>query len=471
MRLNKTIEQFYLAILKYAGMELDDEENIVNIREALGEVTLDDKPITLPYFDSLKNPQGRQFFHLLNESFSSPETAMFALYKRRLTLEINNRLFDLMAQLISVASDPKAQQQIKTTKLAELIGNIGEVDHSIIEGLLKMTKASTKTNDVGFIVDFFLKKNGSIKDVPYAAIGKVNFKLFKEIATNLEEGSGNYTVFGTKLRKKDLTAIYNTLMVIFPGLEDQSDNSVYIDGTDNKIFRYLNILLKVTYMVSSRINEIAGWMKKDGVGDVESIICPESWTEHLEDLYDMASEIRMIPSQTDLSVEAKKLKLDESKANQPEPIPQAPQPPQHQPPQFQPPQAPQQQQQFQQQQPAPQPQAQMSPEEIIRARMQNPMGGPHQPMYPQQQMMMMQPMMNQQQPFHTLPQWMQQEILRTQGQQNPQMMQQPQQPMYPQQQMMMQQQPMYPQQQMYQQPQHMYQPTMGFPMGNAVAPY
>ena len=441
MRLNKTMEEFYLSILDYAGMELDPEENIINKSETIGPLTLDGKDITLPYFDSLKNPNGRTFFHLLNENYTTPETSMFLLYKRRLTLEINVRLSSLVVSLIKIASDPKIQQRIGKTELVKVISDIGEADHSIVEAFLKMSKVSMKTNDEGFLVDFFLKKNGLVDDVPFAAIGKVNFKMYKEVNESLSETGGGYEVFGTKFRKKDLCTVSNVFTALFPDI----DTNNYTDGTDNKIFRYLNMLLKISYMIHVRINEIGEMIAElnDETLHADEIILKENWVDKLETLYGMAGIIRAIPNQTDLSSEAKRLKLDESKAaaaQQQAPVqqPSVQQAPVHQQqaPQFVPQPPPQptqmQQQPYQQQQPQ-----QLSAEDIIRNRMnmgqqfqQQPMMGMQQ-QYPQQ---FQQPM--QQAP---LPSWMQQDLMRGQ-QQNPQLQQQ-----LMQQQMLQQQQMQYPQ--------------------------
>lgn len=456
MRLNKTMEDFYLNVLDYAGLELDEEENIVNKDLKTGPFTIDDRDITLPYMDSLRNPQGRAFFHLLNENYTTPETSMFLLYKRKLTHELNLRLSGLVRALIVIASDAKLQQRVKSPELLDIITSIGEADYSIIEGFMKMSTKSAKVNDEGYLLNFFLKKNGSINKVPYSATGKVNFKLYNEIEANLDKAP--YTVYDVKLRKKDLSVVANVFEVIFPNLVNGEE---YIDGTDNKIFRYLNALLKVTYMVSARINEIGSLLAelKEESLFVEEIICEEKWVNQLEDLYGMASEIRLIPNQTDINSEAKRLKVNEEKAKQEQQaIQQAPQPPAFNPQQAQPQVQQQPQQQTQQPQQQPQQPEQLSPEEIIRRKALNPYGQqpglPQQPVYPPQQPMYggmnqfppQQPMYGGQNPGmsmpsgmqqQNLPSWMREELNNQSGQQVG-MQQQPvmQQPMYPPQQPM-----------------------------------
>jgi len=452
--LNPTIEAFYLSILDYSGLKVDDGI-IANIDEKIGDITIDDKPLALPYFSVLKNPNGKLIFHPLNENYTNPETSVFNLYKRRLTLEINTRLAALIVNLITLASDVQIQQKVKSSKLVDIISNIGEVDHSIIENFMLAAKNSRKVNDVGYILDIFLKKNGSIGDTPYPAIGKINFVMYNEISKSLEDKDREYRVFGSRLRKKDLLALNNIFNVIFPNI---SEKDVYVEGTDNKIFRYLNILIKTSYLITNRINELIKLINavKEPTINMDEFIFNHEWTKHLEELYSMSAQIRVIPNQDDVRVESTKLKIDESKAS----VDQAQNPPQFipQPQQIMQPQVVQPvMQQPMQQQP-------LAPEDIIKAGM-GYSGGlmPQQMMQPQfqQPMMMQQPMM---QPQVSTPQWVQQELVRSGVNPQQQMVQPMMQPQF-QQPMMMQQPMMQPQfqQPMMQQPM-MMQPQFQQPM-------
>lgn len=452
------MDRFYLSILEYAGLEYA-EAVIQPKSKKMNPITLNGKQLTLPYFDNLKDPKDRTVLHLLNENYIKPETAVFDLYKRTLTLELNLKLSHLVVTLINIASDPSIQAKAKSGALVDLIGSLGDLDVSVIEGFTNLFKAAKKEKDEGFLFDLYLKKNGSIKDTPYAAIGKVNFHSYNEMQRALEDRSLEYKVYGTKLRKKDLVALTNLFAVIFP--EIQSEDSL-IEGTDNKVFRYLNILLKTSYLVASRINELAEMLEelKEPSLNIESLVSDLSWTSELEELYGMADTIRLIPSQTDVRDEvSNKLRVDESKAAvAPQSV--ALQTPQ-QPPTFQPPpqQQPQPVAQPQQQTPTAPPTA----EDIIRG-LSTPQPPPMNP-WQQQQMMGQQQMMPPQQQVH-LPMWAQQEMMK---QQMPQQMPQQQQWQQPHQ---------YPQQQPWQQPQmqphmqpqqwqqpHQYPPQMQQQMG------
>ena len=52
-QLNPVMDKFYLSMLSYAGLSFDD--NIIkNTNDQLGDITIDGKHLTLPYFDNLK---------------------------------------------------------------------------------------------------------------------------------------------------------------------------------------------------------------------------------------------------------------------------------------------------------------------------------------------------------------------------------------------------------------------------------
>lgn len=456
--LNPVINKFYHSILDYAGLKAEDGV-ITNINEKIGEITIDDKPLALPYFNILKNPNGKLIFHPLNENYTNPETSIFNFYKRRLTLEINTRLAALIVNLLTLASDVQMQQKVKSSKLVDIVSNMGEVDLSILESFMTALKSSRKNNNEAFILDIFLKKNGSIGDTPYPAIGKINFLMYNEISKSLEDKDRDYKVFGYKLRKKDLLVFNNIFNIIFT---DISQKDVYVEGTDNKIFRYLNILIKTSYLITNRINEIIKLLNavKEPALNMDEFVFNHEWTKTLEDLYAMPAEIRIIPNQDDVRVESTKLRVNESKAA----VEQAPNAPQY---------IPQTQQVVQPQvvqqvMPQPTQQAPLSPEDIIKGTM-GYSGG----MMPQH--MMMQPMMQQpmmMQPPMATPQWIQQELVRTgvnpQQQMIQPMMQQPmmQQPMMQQPQF---QQPMM-QQPLFQQPMMQQQPMMGTNQGLQINP-
>lgn len=418
MNLNPIMEAFYKGILDYADLTIEDN-NITCKNSRLGAFTVEGRHVCLPYFELLKNPDNRMFFHLLNENYTSPENAVFDHYRNMLSFTINTRLAHLIVTAITLASEIKMQQKVTSGELINFISAVGEVNLTTLESFQKVLKAAFKKDQYAPLFEIYLKKNGEINGTPYAAIGKINFKLFEELRKALECPEKKYTVFDVKISKKDILTLYSVMEAIFPNI-DKKD--YYIEGTDNKIFRYLNALLKTSYLVTSRINEVGEQLVSinEPALAAEELISNHCWTEQLEKLYTMANEIRLIPSQVDINVEAKRLKVDESKAAQAQAQAATPvqQPTPTHPPAFNPNMVPQQQP-IQQQVQQPQ---QLSPEDIIRNSMQpqmNPM------MMPGMMMPGMVPGMN---PMGMMqqqtPAWVQAELMKEQQQQLQQQLQQ-----------------------------------------------
>lgn len=446
MQLHTTLEAFYLSMLEYSGMRY--EEGIIkSANEAINDMTIDGKHLTLPYFDNLKNPNNRHIFHPLNESYASPETVFIAAYKKRMTLEINLKLAAMINSLLQLCVDVGLQQKIKSPKLLRLVQQIGEIEpedskkigdfSSIVQkSFSSIIEKSQKLNEEAFIVDFHVKKNAQLKDTPYAAVGKVNFVLLNELNKALENRGEDYRVFGYRVRKKDILTLINVFHAVFAQVEDKDS---YSCGTDIKSFRFLNALLLATYRVTSTVNSVAKLLKeiKDPNLEVESIVSDLRWADSLEELYSLTSEIRAIPNQTNVALESNALKLKEPVQAQPTSVPippsfnpahvptsqpvapvqqQQPQPPQYQQPQPQQPmQAPprertvedviresvQQQSIYQNQQYAPQGYAQPPYPQQGYPQQGYPQPQPYPVQQPMQYAHQPQPYPQQQQPYYT----------------------------------------------------------------------
>lgn len=306
--MNPTIESFYLKILDYAGLAYKDGI-IVNKNEDLGELSIKGKHLTLPYMTNLKNPEGRAFFHLLNENYVNPENAVFSLYRKRLVTEINLKLINLFSILLEFSFRVGADA-IKDNQILEMISTIEDPDPPMLEALIKLCRKSKDEHDEGLLIDLFIKKNASHKNVSHGALVKVQFKVYRDLVKALEDKQ--YQVYGLKLRKKDIQAFVALYNIVFPNI---NDDDLYTDVTDNKVFRYLMALLKGSYLITSKINHIStiihGIEPKSYTKD--DYMFNDEWVGLFDKLADMTTEIRLIPNQTDLTLEETKLVVDEEK--------------------------------------------------------------------------------------------------------------------------------------------------------------
>lgn len=489
MSLNPKLNDAYIAILNYSGLTALDDGSIAILTNPKETVkTEGGKIYHLPYSRHLKRPEGKAIFHILHENYERPEAEAFETFKYNLLIEINTKLAILMATLITIASNPSEHKNVKSGALLELISEVGSIDpKSSIEPEMadilmdKMLPKAIEDRGMGSFVDFFIRKKGVVDGEDFKVIGKTSFIIYNELKKALADRA--YKPYGMTLRKKDVTAFLGTFKAIFPNVDEPD---AYNTGTDNVVFGFLNALLTTSYTVSHRINHIVDLLIHD-LGDSEalqSIYMDLKWVDHMEELYGLTTEIRMIPNQDDVRADANrsgKLKFNESQVlqqatpdlrNQVQKLPQptyAPQEPVQQQqqqyvPQQQQVQVPQQQvQQPQQQQP--------SIEQLVASGQYGAMMQPQQQMtqynnpFQQQQQQMMFQQQQMQQPQQ--PSWMNQPKYWNNGQgMTPQQQQYlaQQQQLQQMQQGMMQQNLMYNQQ--YQQPQQMLQPSV-FDMPNS----
>lgn len=436
------LDKFYRLMLSYAGLKAN-EDGMLLVKTGSEEPVLssDERTYYLPYRKHLKKPDGKKFFHVLNENYEKPEAEAFMIYKDNLLLEINSKLAFLMSTLIDIASQPDIQKSIKSRELIDILTKVGEVESDMSTTLMeKVLPKATRENGSGAFVDFFIRKDGIIDGIDYRVIGKTNFIIYKELVKALDERE--YKIFGQTVRKKDILAYVNVLDAIFPNITDEVQ---YSAGTDNVVFGFLNALFQVSYIVSDRINHVLDTIIEDIGGEtLEEIKMDLAWSEMLEDIYSLTDMIRYIPNQDDIVHEStRKLKVNESAVKnaevlqQPQPIqqPQTSNQVEYQPPQFDSSRVVKQQptsyntSQPQTQQPQQPQQHQPSLEERI-ANMGSGMGMSNQTQFVPQMPAYQQPTYNMYgQPYAQAPQmpvWLQQQMMQQQMMQQQQQFQPPQ---------------------------------------------
>jgi len=292
--MHETIERFYKSILEYAGLTYDPNKNIiVNISPHLGEFKVNGKYVTLPYKENLKHPKGNMIMHPLNENYVKPESSFFLAYKKRLTVEINLKICDLITKIINVASDPKMLSLVKSKSLIELFSSLNEVDIKFIDDFMRIIKKAMAEHEDGFIIDFILSKNTSSRFKYASAIGFVKFNMYNDVIQALEDKE--YKLYKQPIRKRDL----ENLKAIHEHLFQGNLSEDYYESTENKRFRYLTVLLKTSYLIASVVNSYINLINSDLKLKDEERIEPlnTDWTDIIQNLYELDKDIRLIPNQ------------------------------------------------------------------------------------------------------------------------------------------------------------------------------
>lgn len=308
MKMNETIEAFYINVLSFAGMGYDPEEHVIKHADSGEPFEIEGKQVALPYQEVLRNPNGKVIFHPLNEDYLKPNNATIDTFRLAIESYLNKRLGSLLINITAIATEAKLQKFIKNEEMIDIIANLGEVDGSMFDLLVKVYRWGSEVHGprVGF--KLHLKKDGTLNDEVKTAIGKYEWTIYKEVMSNF--GTGEYTHYGHKIRKKDSIFLRSLLEGVIPNIEDES---MWTESVTNKTFRWLSVILKTSYMLASRINELEEKfnMLSDELIKIEEPINLD-WAQPMGDLFGMITEIRKIPNQTNVVSEAKRLKLDES---------------------------------------------------------------------------------------------------------------------------------------------------------------
>lgn len=323
MQTHPKIIEFYKEIMLYAGLKFDESLNyFVPCSSIDVEFKINDQYVTLPTYENLKNPGSLKIMHPLNENYLKPESSFFIEYKKRLTARLNQKLSVLIVSLISISFDPEKQLKVKNNRIIKILSNLKDTDGKTVESFIEVAKRAIMLDDEGYIFDIFLTKNAKVKPSAqnkHAAIGMIVFNMYREFKRAQEQDELPYKA---KIRKKDFHNFKNILESIFPNI-DREEN--YQDYTDNQVFRYLNILLKTSYIVASIISELAQAISEDKIADdhdFSELRIDLNWAKILPEIYELTKEIRSIPNQDDVLndpapvAQTHRLNIDESQTTQ-----------------------------------------------------------------------------------------------------------------------------------------------------------
>lgn len=326
MELNPIFDAFYRSILDQMGLAVQEDASIVKLSSNPSPLkTKGGKHYYLPYLSHTSSPEGKQFFHPLHEKYLDPESETFNIVRNNLTLMINLKFAGLMDLLIEVGCNGPLHKKIKSPILESIVGSMGEMEDSF-KGMFtdKILGKATQEYGLAPYIDFDIVRDGKVDGVVHNAVGKVVWNIVSELEDSLSQ-SGSYSFYGVKVRKKDILMIEKLFRAVFP---QAFNEGVYVETTDNKVFSFLNALLKTSYMVTSRIDEVATAITNDLklMEDVKPLNMNHDWVALLPEIYEMGREIGILGNLDDVRAEAaiKRIGSDEGSSVNEQPVYVAP---------------------------------------------------------------------------------------------------------------------------------------------------
>lgn len=271
------ILKFYKALLHSLNVEIADESYCKYVGSGLDmPLMVDDKRLVLPTRDILR--QGiwdqRIAFHPLSENPNRTESSVIKRLKSLVQIRLSASAIDLMRQLIAIAVDTDRHSTL-SPKAQRLLVALSDADEKFLENFDKIIRAMSPDDGSGqHFVSVYLKKGGLYKDRTVAQLGVVSFPLAHAVA------SGDGTVCGVKVRRKDERLLTQLLEFVFPNLHDISE---YAGASDSMMAPRFDALLKAYANVATAINRHVKTFRKY-LEDDDRVEIDLDWQSMAEDL-------------------------------------------------------------------------------------------------------------------------------------------------------------------------------------------
>lgn len=310
-----SLMELYTGILSFAGAEpnKEGEIDIIHCGKRI-PAKVGDKRLKLPTKENLKNfnQDTDRIFHPFQEHINRGESEIVRSLRKMLGVRINSAaliMFDEMLNLLaSSALHPKMNAEQR-----ELLKSVSdELNLTTRASFMEFITKSIREHPDSYFVSIYLKKFGTFKGEKHSRVGVVTFPFYKL----MEEKS-------SKFNKSEWAGIQKLFEFIFPGSKDVEE--CYNGFSDNANAPWLDVLLKTSYNIASRLNELAALY--GNLIDTEKLITFNAeWIDVLDNLDPYRKEIMLIPSQLgndgSSSQEQASSQPAEIKVNSPSPVPQ-----------------------------------------------------------------------------------------------------------------------------------------------------
>lgn len=277
---------FYKSILNAGAMAADEQGLIsAHVAEMTLPISVGEKRLVLPLTHHVANPNKSDIviFHPLAENILRGESDVMAKFRTNVNLKLNMVVQDLIVQLIALSG---SNRQLKPEMLG-LLSRVSDADDTMIENYRSLFKAMPFGNSEKCVVHIFIKKNAQLEGKTHRRGAIVSFPLYEELLT------AKNTVYGVKMRKKDIANLKEILEGIFPGIEEKDRWS---RPSQSDTCPTLDALLRACLALGSCVNSIVEDFEEELVG-VDVLRYDGDWVESAQNLAQFDAEVRMLPMQ------------------------------------------------------------------------------------------------------------------------------------------------------------------------------
>lgn len=284
------LNRLYTNILSYASLLPDGAGKIKTsfvFDDADGDyVKIEGRELVLPTDENLKSyhPEKVVVFHPLQEFVNRGESDVVKLLRHQVNYRLNYTVLVVASGLLNLVASSAIHKELSPEQ-RELIRSVPEADPAAVARFTEFVVKRFGTAPGRFFCNVYLKKAGTFQGQKHARIGVVQFPYY-EIFSDPDD---------TKKLKKGDEAIFKSIMqFIFP--ESDTDAEAYNNFSDHRDAPWLDCLLKTSYNLAGRLNELLK-LYKPYIDDADKYLFNTGWIDPIDDLEPYRAEIRRIPSQ------------------------------------------------------------------------------------------------------------------------------------------------------------------------------
>lgn len=267
------LTSLYKGILHSLGLTVNDKGGVYIFGLDEEEpYNVDGKHLVVPYDNVLRNPDWEHqiAFHPLSENIARKDSVVLKSLQTLGNISIDADVGMIIGELISYCADSDRHGKLnaKQTAFLSLYPNADETS------LKNWQKIEAKIGSEYHYVRLLTYRDKKLNGESFSRVTYVTFPLYKELCKLIDAKSGDYTVYGVKLRKKDAEGIKALFEYIFKSVDNP--DSEYSTGTRSLIAPSFHAFINSFYKVKKALEKVFKLLKLD----TESL----AWGNEINDL-------------------------------------------------------------------------------------------------------------------------------------------------------------------------------------------
>lgn len=244
------------------------------------------RQLVMPTDAQLKayHPDKVVVFHPLQEFINRGESEVVKALRHQLNARINYSILAISTALFQLVSS-SAEHRNLSPEQRELLLKVNDTDMAASGRYAEFVTRGFSKKPQSYFTSIYLKKAGTFHGEKHARVGVVSFPFYEEFNLSDKE---------LKLKKTDAENYKNMLEFMFPGsIDDAEAYNAYSDNTDAP---WLDCLLKTSYNLAARLNELLD-LYGDYIDNAKEYQFNLDWIDAIDNIDAYRTEIRRIPIQ------------------------------------------------------------------------------------------------------------------------------------------------------------------------------